>query len=497
MKKKIKNIIILHSDEMRGDAPGFMGNPDCLTPNLDRFAESATVMNRHFTVNGKCVPSRCAMLTGRYAHSDGVRTINETNLLPPGRPNLAVALRKAGYETAVFGINHVWEDFYGDDNKKGTGVVDYQSFEPTEFAPLLERSWEVRQPGLESIPVQNNDQAVNLNVTCETDPLTFFCDDNRAEQAIHYLKNVRDRSKPFFMELNISAPHPPYGVEEPWFSMYDREALTAYSHDLPENAPLCLEKMREIRTGPNATEADFRQVQAVYYGMISKVDQMMGRVLKTIEAEGLLEDSIVIFTVDHGDFAGQYGLPEKWDTAMNDCLLNIPFVIHVPGLEGGQRVSSMTEHVDLVPTVLELLGIEGDWNIQGESLLPIMRGEKRKEAVFADGGHEASMRARFNVALTEEHHGKTQPMTQGKQETYSNYPDTMACTRMVRTDQWKLVMRETNDHELYELENDPNELINLWGQPGVDAPIPELMEKLIQWTIRTAPEGAYQERVGA
>ncbi len=496
MNGRPKNLIILHSDEMRGDAPGFMGNPDCRTPNLDRFAEKAVVFEKHFTVHPKCVPSRCAMMTGRYAHADGIRTVNETNLLPSNRPNLLSSLKEAGYETAVFGINHVWENFFGDGNKKSAGVVDYHSFEPEEFAPLLKREWEVEQPGDESEPVRINGGAVNLNVSRQTDPLEHFCDDNRAEQAVHYLKNVRDRSKPFFMQLNISAPHPPYSVEEPWFSMYDRDALTAYPHDLPENAPLCIRKMREVRAGKHAFGQDFRQVQAVYYGMISKVDALMGRVLKVIEEEGLLEDSIVVFTSDHGDFAGQYGLVEKWDTSMTDCLLRVPFVMHIPGAKEGGRVAGMTEHVDFAPTVLDLLELAGGWNIQGESMLGAIRG-KGKEAVFADGGHEASMRERFNVSVIEACDGTEQPATQGKQETYFKYPGTMARTRMVRTETWKLVMRETDDHELYDLKNDPDERVNLWGCPPAAAPVQELMEKLMQWAIRTAPEGRFQERVGA
>ncbi|VGO17226.1 Choline-sulfatase [Pontiella desulfatans] len=497
MNRRAKNLIILHSDELRADALGFMGNPDCKTPNLDRFAQRSTVFNRHFSVSAKCVPSRCAMMTGRYAHADGIRTVNETNLLPPNRPNLLRRLSLAGYETAVFGINHVWENFYGDNNRKSSGVVDYQSFEPNDFKPLLSKSWKVQQPTEESRSITVNGGAVNLEVYRRTKPLEYFCDDNRAEQAVHYLENVRDRSRPFFMQLNISAPHPLYEVEEPYFSMYDREAIKAYPHELPENPPLCIEKMREIRAGKHASEADFRQIQAVYYGMVTKVDELMGRVLDVIEKQGLLDDTVVVFTSDHGDFAGQYGLPEKWDTAMQDCLLHVPFVMHVPGMEEGRRIESMSEHVDFTPTVLELLGLDGDWNIQGESLLPIIAGEKRKEAVFADGGHEAPMRERFNVPLTEAHDGIERPATQGKQETYSKYPDTMARTRMIRTDRWKLIMRETNDSELYDLENDPDELSNLWNRPGLEAVSHDLLVKLLRWSIRTAPEGRYQEDVGA
>ena len=166
-------------------------------------------------------------------------------------------------------------------------------------------------------------------------------------------------------------------------------------------------------------------------------------------------------------------------------------------MEEGTRIESLSEYVDFTPTTLEMLGIEGGWNMQGESLLPIIAGEHRKEAVFADGGHEAPMRARFNVPVTEAHDGIERPATQGKQETYSKYPDTMARTRMVRTDDWKLVMHETDDSELYDLRNDPHELSNLWNAPGTEAITRELLAKLLRWSIRTAPEGRFQEQVGA
>ena len=492
-----KNLIIITSDEMRGDCQGFMGNPECKTPNLDRFAESAVTFTNHFTVHGKCVPSRIAMMTGRYSHTDAIRTVNETNLLPPGTPNLLTALKAAGYESAYFGHNHVWEDLWGT-NEKGSGCTDYHSFTTGWFDHILKKEWPVEQPGPESREIRYSDDTINLEVERNTEPLTFFCDDNRAEQAIHYLRKVRDRSRPFYLHLNFGKPHPAYKVEEPYFSMYDRDDIEPFVYTLPENAPLHLRKQREIRSGPTATEADFRQVQAVYYGMVTKVDVLFGRVMKVIEEEELLRDSIVVFWVDHGDFAGQYGLMEKWDTAMQDCILHVPQILYAPELPQGVRIDSLTEHVDITPTILDLLSLEADWVVHGESLLPVVAGEKRKDCVFADGGHERAMRERFNRSIVKEDaRGRQVPTTHGKQETYAREPDTMARTKMIRTQRWKLVIRETDDHEFYDMVEDPDELTNLWGREGYADIMNELMLKMIRWSARTDPDTPFQPAVGA
>ncbi len=494
-----RNLIVISSDEMRGDAPGFMGNPDCRTPNLDRLAAKSVIFSKHFTVHGKCVPARIAMMTGRYSHTDGIRTINETNLLKPGDPNLLETLMAHGYETAYFGHNHVFENLYQGRNKKGESTPDYHSFTEGIFDHFVKKGRPLAKfagPRAENISRQ---EAVNLEVKENCD-LSGFGDDTRAEQAIHYLKNVRDRSRPFYMHLNFGAPHPAYAVEEPFFSMYDRHRIRPFVHQLPENAPLPLLKMREIRAGSHATEADFRQIQAVYYGMITKLDTLIGRVLEQIESEEIFENSIVMFWVDHGDFAGQYGLVEKWDTAMQDCILHVPQTIYAPDLPKGVRVDSLTEHTDIAPTVLEMLGIEPDpeWLIHGESLLPIIRGEKRKTAIFADGGHEDAMIKRFNRPLMDKtKDGREIPSTHGKQELYFKFPETMSRTKMVRTDKWKLVVRLAGGNELYDMVDDPDELCNLYGRPGLEKLTSELMLRMIEWCLRTDTDRPFQENVGA
>ncbi len=487
------NVIIITSDEMRGDCPGFMGNHDCKTPNLDAFAGRATVFANHFAVHGKCVPSRISMVTGRYCHTDGFRTIHQH--LPADQPDLMKHLRQQGYETAVFGHNHVWEDFWGD-NSRSSGCVDYHSYTSNVFAPMLEREWPVPAPAATAdIPVEIGDGDRRYRGRVEK-PLSGFCDDNRVEQAIHYLRKVRDQDRPFYLHVNLGKPHPPYCIEEPYYSMYDRDGITSWPHALPNAAPLPLRRMREVRTGMEVPEAELREMQAVYYGMITKTDMLLGRLLAAVEELGLLDDSVLLFTVDHGDFAGQYGLCEKWDTCMADCILHVPLIIHAPGLSAGGRVEALTGHVDIAPTIFEILGLEPDWGMHGDSLVSAAGAGYAGDAVFADGGHEREMWARFNHASAE-----PENILDGKQRTYKEFPETMARTKMVRTREWKLVVRETGGNELYDLRRDPWELENLWDRrhrdSGLVQVVVELQQRMLEWCLRTDTDRPRQEQVGA
>lgn len=197
--------------------------------------------------------------------------------------------------------------------------------------------------------------------------------------------------------------------------------------------------------------------------------------------------------MDHGDFAGQYGLVEKWDTCMADCIMHIPCMIYAPGLPRGVKVNSLTSHVDLAPTILDIMQIEHFAGIHGKSLLPVIYGKGSvRDAVFADGGHEEEMLKRYSVELL-----NRSSRRDAKQETYCRYPDTMARTKMVRTDRFKLVMRLKGGNELYDIKDDPYEMNNLWGDPAYNSVVMKHMQKMIEWCIETDTDRPYQPIVGA
>jgi len=496
MRARRKNLIVLTCDEMRGDCVGFLGNEDCRTPHLDRFAQRGVMFPQHFAVHGKCVPSRISMLTGRYCHTDGYRTIYQH--MPPDEPNLLPLLRRAGYETAVFGLNHAWQTLF-DSHTPHEGYADWHSF-AGHYHDMAFAEFPVPAPGPGSWQRPELDVGFDYGRRIEG-RITGFSDDARTAQAVDYLTKTRDRDRPFYLHVNLSRPHPKYEAPEPYYSMVDRAAIRAFPHDLPANAPLHMRVMRQVRTSldPPPPEAALREIQAVYYAMIAKVESLIGTLLGTIEAEGLMDDSVVIFTVDHGDFAGQYGLYEKWDTCLADCLLHVPLIVWDQDLPTGRPVDGLSEHVDLLPTICELLDVQADWGVHGQSLLPMVRGGAGKECVFADGGHEAEMWGRFDFPAADTD-GNPRPLS-GKQITYRDVPETMARAKMARTERWKLVTRLAGGNELYDLAADPWELDNLWGRHEQDADLArvvlDLQQRMIDWCLRTDTDRPFQENVGA
>ena len=250
----------------------------------------------------------------------------------------------------------------------------------------------------------------------------------------------------------------------------------------------------------NVDPAMLREVRTTYLGMVAKVDALLGRVLECVAAEGLFENSIVVFTSDHGDFAGQYGLCEKFDTVMSDCLMRVPFAIRAPGLPCGVCTSALTDHTDLAPTVLEPLGLvaPAQWRIHGSSMVAAIRGGGGKDAVFASGGHEREMRARFNAEVWSQHKGGLRTKASaGKQLTYAEEPDSMARAAMARTMSHKLVVRECGGDELYDLAADPWEMDNCFGDPALASVQNELQLRLIKHRLATDTDHAFHPDVGA
>ena len=402
------------------------------------------------------------------------------------RPDILQRCKAAGYDCAVFGHNHTWENFYGD-NTPGSGYPhhhtwdhDYRRFIPDGWQELKHQ---VRRPGF--MP----DEGVHGFAYAGCGP-AHPLDEATVVQARHFLAAGRDRSRPFYLHVNIGAPHPGYGVEEPWFSRFDRERIRAFPNRLPEGATLPFTAQRAVRTPPGDLDRICREVQAVYYGMIAKVDEQIGAILGTLRDQGLDDSTVVLFWADHGDFAGQYGLPEKWDTVMADCLLHVPCILRGPDLPRGSVVDALTETVDLAPTLLARLGLPALADAHGADLEAEFAGRRRRPAVFAEGGHEEAMRARFAGM-------PYAARPDGKQRTYATCPDSMARCKMVRSERWKLVVRETGGDELYDLAADPWELRNLHGRSEHDGTVASLQRLLLAWCLRTDPDRPHQSDFGA
>ena len=170
-----------------------------------------------------------------------------------------------------------------------------------------------------------------------------------------------------------------------------------------------------------------------------------------------------------------------------------------PGIPAGARVDSLSEHVDIPETIMEVLGFQApeEWVWHGSSLLPLIDGTERRAAVFADGGHEEAMRKRFETPAWQEEGGKRVKAAGGKQLTYQEEPDSMARCKMVRTDTWKLVVRQVGGNELFNMVDDPQEMNNLYDEDTYKDVIFDLQKMLLDWCMATDTDRPFLKKFGA
>jgi choline-sulfatase len=470
------NLLILCADELRGDCVGFAGNRQVRTPCLDAFAQRGVTLPRHFTTFPKCVPARVSLVTGRYPHTDGYRTIQQH--LQPDQPSILDTLSEAGYETAVFGKNHCWD--------------------PQVFAQRVEHRSSHEHDPTEDLPRSDKARRLGPGWDYLGDGSRHMADPRYTQESIDFLKSGRDSSRPFFLQLNLESPHPSYGVEEPYFSMFDRDGLTPWPLELPNPAPLPLRAQRECRTGLDPDPDSAREVQATYFGMIRKIDELCGRVLDALDEAGLRENTLVMFWSDHGDYAGQHTLAEKWDTDFRDALTHVPCVIAGPGLPEGSAMAGLSDHSDLAPTLLDLMGLRALPGVHGHVLSAALRGGPAvREAAFTEGGHEPAMRERIQETRAWIERGTKQGKHYPKTTTYLKYPDSMARAQAVRTGTHRLTLRETGEHELYDLQADPYEMRNRIDDLELASVRSDLTQRLAVWSLQTNPDRPHQDSVGA
>ncbi len=469
MANQMPNVVFITSDECKASALACYGNPYAYTPNIDRLASQGARFNYSFTVMPKCVPSRCAMMTGRYPHVEGHRTLPGFHLRK-GENNLMLEMKQRGYTTGLFGKNHLvdWDII-------GECFDDYT------------REWKVADAGEERgrIPEDEHGAALframyrphmlreeNVHDTYQTGLAVKFIRENRA--------------KPFLLLLDIGCPHPVYRNIQPYLDIIRERGVKLPEVERFEDAPAVLKAYRTAYDLEMLTEEDWKKIVEAYYSMVSYADEMVGRVMKAIDEEGLADNTIFIFTSDHGDFAGEHGCVEKYDTMFYDCLVRTPLIIRYPGrIKAGFSTDAMVENIDIAPTILELCGFEVPGWMHGKSFLKVLDGEasEHKEYVFSTGGVEDHAIEKA-LPCTDEHY-RRHPNYYRKQKAMIDFPFSMARSKMVRTRKWKLVYRANGMKELYDLEKDPMELCDVSSRPENEGIIRELMEELLKWCIRT------------
>ncbi len=459
-----KNIVLVLADELRADGLGCYGNTQVLTPRTDALAREGIRFAHHFTSHGKCVPSRCALYSGRYPNLGGHRTLGIE--LQRGEENLAWFLKRNGWETRLFQRNHTIDINWIHE------VFDNWEQIPTPN-PHFVTGTEVDEMDI---------RLFNWGVV--DDPAYVSTDRIHSDALCKWLREKDRRSIPFFTNLNWINPHPPYHAERRFAERYtvDSLILKPGADSVSGGRGSYWSSFREELGAKDLSDDRRRKLLRNYYSQISACDEHLGNIIDTLKDTGLWESTILIYASDHGDYAGQYGLVEKWDTGFEDCITQIPLILAGGGLPQGMTVSALTESVDLFPTMCDLLEVETPGGLSGRSFHGIWNkpGAEHRSDVFAEGGHE---RALLKVPIRPEDHNPHIACYQAKARVRNHHPESLMRSKMIRTRNLKYIWRVAESPELYDLKKDPDECVNVVGHPAYQEAACAMKERLLNRLI--------------
>lgn len=467
MSERPPNILIFMPDQLRADAVGAFGNPVARTPHIDTLAARGVRFENAWTQHPVCGPSRVSFMTGWYPHVAGHRTLDR--LLTASEPNLLRSLREAGYRVCMPG--HRGDVF-------APGVTE----ESTDFCGFLV------QPDLSIVlsPPPEHLCGTALGRAfyrgCAGRERVVDFDEATTLTAIEWLGREGGRDEvgrgPWVMWVPLVSPHVPFTVEEPWFSLHDRADMPS-PIPVAEGRPGFVAAMREGYGWDALTDDDMREITATYYGMVSRVDDQLGRILAAVEAAGQIDDTIVVFLTDHGEYLGDWGLVEKWPSGMDPSLLRNPLIIAGPGVVQGSVCDALIEIIDVHATLLDCAGATSSHASFGRSLAELCAapaGEFRSHA-FSEGGFSPA-----DVDLFERAGGDYEI----KGRLQHEQPELVGKAVSVRTRTHTYVYRQCERHEVYDRVADPQETVNLIDDPAMAGVVADLRAAMLEWLVATS-----------
>ncbi len=480
MKNKKPNIIFFNPDHYRTDVLGHMGNAGAVTPNLDKMvAEDAVSFRNNFCQAGVCTPSRCSFMSGLYPHTRGYRTM--FHMLQAHDPMLLRELKDAGYFVWWGGKNDVVPAQNGFD---AYCDVKYTDPKPKQRDFHSDQTWR-------GDPEDDTFYSFFKGKIDVPEGEEFYDSDwSNVLGAIEQLKNLPDDDRPFCIHLPLMSPHPPLAVEEPYFSMIDRDKVLPRIPE-PEDwsgKASMLKGICENRRLASWSDERWTELRAVMYGMCARLDAQFGMIIKTLKEIGEYDNTAIFFYSDHGAYVGDYGIVDLSQNTFEDVLTKVPFIVKPPknvAVKPGVR-NCLTEMIDFKATVEDICGIKSTHSQFGKSLLPIIAGEKNKlrDAVFCEGGR---LHGERHCAELEYKSGHTDPNDMYYPRLILQASEGPEHTKaaMCRTEKYKYVKRLYEQDEFYDLEKDPQELKNEINNADYTDEIIKLKERTLQWYMET------------
>lgn len=488
MEATAKNLLLITSDQQHYMTLGIL-NPEIETPNLDRLARQGMLFDRAYCPNPTCTPTRASLITGQYPSQHGAWTLGTK--LPDDAPVVGDDLHKAGYKTALIGKAHFqptrsteeypslesmpllqdlefWKNFkkpfYGFDHVELARNHTNEYLVGQHYALWMEekglKNW--RDYFIPPVGSWDPKKLYHWDI-----PEEFHYDAWIADRSMAMLEEYAKEDQPFFLWSSFFDPHPDYLVPTPWDTMYDNRKLTVPAvvpgeHDqnpphfqLTQQLGADFSAYQEsgfynhgMHSHAGHSEEEIHKNMSVYYGMVSLMDKYIGKILDKLDELGLTENTLVVFTTDHGHFFGQHGLHAKGPFLYED-MIRVPMIARLPGaIPAGSRCSAIQSLVDIAPTLLDFVGVPIPHTMTGLSEKLVWTGEKEEVR---------------DHALCEDHHEPT--------------------TIQLRTyvdKRYKLTVYYNQTYgELFDLEQDPRELHNLWNDPDSQQLKMELMLKYI------------------
>ena len=511
MTNRAGNVLFITADQWRGDCLSALGHPCLRTPQLDALAREGVIFSRHYAQASPCGPSRASLYTGLYLHNH--RSVVNGTPLDPRHTNVALEARKAGYEPALFGYTDVSVDpRQHQPNDPGSGA--YEGVLPGMLPvvwmmdnvmkePYLPWIAELQSRGYEITPAEVFRPKPDFPDTASRGatfaPARFAAADSNTafltDEVIKYLSVRQD--EPWFVHLSYLSPHPPFIAPEPYHAEYDladvplpvRAATPADEAKQHPYLDYYLHHQREVDVTFRSkykghhlhiSDHDLRQLRATYYGMMSEVDAQISRLVAFLQDIDCYDNTLIVFTSDHGEMLGDHWQLAKY--SYFDQTFHVPLIVRDPRPEAapwyGRVVDAFTESVDVMPTIVDWLGLEVPSTCDGESLLGLCRSEEsipwRSEAHFALDFRN----------FTDDNEG---PILGLK-------PDQCAFT-VLRDEHFKYVHFTALPPLFFDLNEDPMEFNNVAKVPAYQERILEYAQKLLSWRMNHEDRGLTHVRL--
>lgn len=497
---KGRKVLFISADQWRAECLSAVDHPVLKTPHLDALAAEGTLFKRHYTVCAPCGPARTSLHTGLYLMNH--RSGRNGTPLDARHTNLAKEARKAGYDPTLYGYTDTSADPRGRDPNDPV-LKTYEGPMPGYFPGLLYHDYlaawigDLRRKGYrfngrEDVFRPRADVEQPKDRGHRFLPTLFRAEDSdtryMADRVIDWLDGRRDQD--WFLHCVFLRPHPPVVTPEPYNALYDPATVPfpkrratpeeeAAQHPLLRHWIECFRRPNGYdEHNPNnlvtMPDLELRQMRACYYGMINEVDDAVGRLIAHLKATGEYESTLIVFTCDHGEMGGDH---YTWGKELYfDPSFHIPLIIRDPRCEAdparARQVDRFTESVDIMPTILDWLGLDAPVECDGRSLLPFIKGETPK-----------SWRAEAHMELD----FRTTPNLGGfDAETALGLKPDDCQLAILRGRKWKYVHFAALPPLLFDMENDPDEMNNLAEDPAYATIVRDCAQRLLSQRMRHA-----------